>query len=93
MIKMDYSEYQGKTVLVTGGAGCVGSNLTRKLSELAEKVIILDNLSSAYEWNIPVADNVQFVEGDILNDEELKRVFKPLLMNYQITRIHIFILS
>ena len=76
MIKMDYSEYQGKTVLVTGGAGCVGSNLTRKLSELAEKVIILDNLSSAYEWNIPVTDNVQFVEGDILNDEELKRVFK-----------------
>jgi nucleoside-diphosphate-sugar epimerase len=76
MIKMDYSEYQGKTVLVTGGAGCVGSNLTRKLSELAEKVIILDNLSSAYEWNIPPADNIQFVEGDILNDEELKRVFK-----------------
>lgn len=73
---MDYSEYQGKTVLVTGGAGCVGSNLTRKLSELAEKVIILDNLSSAYEWNIPPADNIQFVEGDILNDEELKRVFK-----------------
>lgn len=76
MIKMDYSEYEGKTVLVTGGAGCVGSNLTRKLSELAEKVIILDNLSSAYEWNIPPADNIQFVEGDILNDEELKRVFK-----------------
>jgi nucleoside-diphosphate-sugar epimerase len=76
MIKMDYSEYQGKTVLVTGGAGCVGSNLTRKLAELAEKVIILDNLSSAYEWNIPPADNIQFVEGDILNDEELKRVFK-----------------
>jgi len=73
---MDYSEYEGKTVLVTGGAGCVGSNLTRKLAELAEKVIILDNLSSAYEWNIPTADNIQFVEGDILNDEELKRVFK-----------------
>lgn len=76
MINMDYSEYEGKTVLVTGGAGCVGSNLTRKLSELAEKVIILDNLSSAYEWNIPTMDNIQFVEGDILNDEELKRVFK-----------------
>jgi UDP-glucose 4-epimerase len=33
-------------------------------------------LSSAYEWNIPQADNIFFVKGDILNDEDLKRVFK-----------------
>ncbi|CAD7767145.1 MAG: hypothetical protein DNFNHJIP_00552 [Candidatus Argoarchaeum ethanivorans] len=34
------NEYEGKTVLVTGGAGCIGTNLCRKLSELnAEKVI------------------------------------------------------
>ena len=39
-----YNEYQDKTILVTGGAGCVGSNLTRRLAELgAEKVIILMN--------------------------------------------------
>ena len=63
---MDYSLYEGKTVLVTGGAGCVGSNLSQKLSEYAGKVIILDNLDSAYEWNIPQADNIQFVKGDIL---------------------------
>lgn len=73
---MDYEDYNDKTVLVTGGAGCVGSNLTLKLSEYAEKVIILDNLDSAYEWNIPEADNIQFVKGDILDDEMLKRVFK-----------------
>ena len=74
---MEYSDYEGKTILITGGAGCVGSNLSRKLSEMnVEKVIILDNLSSAYEWNIPKAENIQFVNGDILNDEDLKRVFK-----------------
>jgi len=73
---MDYEDYNDKTVLVTGGAGCVGSNLTQKLSEYAEKVIILDNLDSAYQWNIPIADNIQFVKGDILDDEMLKRVFK-----------------
>ena len=74
---MDNSKYQGKTILVTGGAGCVGSNLSKKLSELdASNIIIFDNLSSAYEWNIPKADNIQFVKGDILNDEDLKRVFK-----------------
>jgi len=71
------SKYKEKVVLVTGGAGCIGTNLCRTLSELnARKVIILDNLSSAYEWNIPDAKNISFVKGDILNDEMLKRVFK-----------------
>ncbi len=74
---MEYSDYEGKKILVTGGAGCIGSNLCKKLSELdTENVIILDNLSSACEWNIPQAENIQFVQGDILNDEDLKRVFK-----------------
>jgi UDP-glucose 4-epimerase len=72
-----YNEYEGKTVLVTGGAGCVGSNLTRSLAELnAEKVIILDNMSSAYEWNVPDYDQIELIEGDIRDDEVLKRVFK-----------------
>ena len=35
-------EYENKTVLITGGAGCIGSNLSRRMAELnAEKVIIL----------------------------------------------------
>jgi nucleoside-diphosphate-sugar epimerase len=72
---MDYTDYNDKTVLVTGGAGCVGSNLTNKLSNFAGRVIILDNLESAYEWNIPSQDNIEFVKGDILDDEMLKRVF------------------
>ncbi|NLK26230.1 MAG: NAD-dependent epimerase/dehydratase family protein [Euryarchaeota archaeon] len=70
-------EYRDKTILVTGGAGCIGSNLVRRLSELgARKVIILDDLSSAYEWNIPKARNIVFVRGSILDDSMLRRVFK-----------------
>lgn len=73
----DYKKnYGGKTVLVTGGAGCVGSNLCKKLAEFDANVIILDNLSSAYVWNIPDSPKISFVEGDILDDEVLKRVFK-----------------
>lgn len=73
----ELNEYEGKTVLVTGGAGCVGSNLTKKLAELGtEKVIILDNMSAAYEWNIPRAENIEFIKGDILDEAVLKRVFK-----------------
>lgn len=73
-----YSEfYEGSTILVTGGAGAIGGNLCRKLASLdAKKVIILDNLSSSYEWNIPKDPNVMFINGDILDDAILKRTFK-----------------
>lgn len=74
-----YSEYDGKTILVTGGAGAIGGNLCRKLSELnAGRIIILDDLSSSYEWNIPKGKNIMFVKGSILDDEMLKRVFKEM---------------
>jgi len=70
--------YAGKTVLITGGAGSIGSNLTRAIAELgAEKVIILDDLSAAYEWNIPSLPNVLFVNGSVTNEVDLKRVFTP----------------
>jgi UDP-glucose 4-epimerase len=76
-MKAALSNFEGQIILVTGGAGCVGSNLVRRLSDLeARKVIILDDLSSAYEWNIPRAKNIQFIQGSILDDEMLRRAFK-----------------
>lgn len=68
-------EYKGKKVLVTGGAGAIGSRLVRKLLELNAFIIVLDNLSSGYIWNLPQSDNMLFVKGDITNDIDLKRVF------------------
>jgi nucleoside-diphosphate-sugar epimerase len=68
-------EYENKTVLVTGGAGAIGSNLTRALAERGAKVIVLDDLSSAERWNVPSLPNVLFVEGDVLDEIKLKRVF------------------
>ena len=72
----DYlNAYTNKTILVTGGAGAIGSNLCRRLAELGAQVIILDDLSSAERWNVPSLPGVLFVEGDILDEVKLKRVF------------------
>ena len=73
----DYiKEYKGKTVLITGGAGCVGSNLTKALIKAeAAKIIVLDDLSAAAKWNIPVDPAVLFVQGSILDDEVMKRAY------------------
>ena len=72
-----YESFKGKTVLVTGGAGAIGGNLVRKLNELdTKKIVILDDLSSSYEWNIPRGPKIQFIKGDILDDEKLRWAFK-----------------
>ena len=74
------SDYKGKSILITGGAGCIGSNLTKALLKAeAAKIIILDDLSAAERWNIPVAGNVIFMEGSIMDDEALKRAFSHRL--------------
>ncbi len=75
--KQDYlTYYKGKKVLIAGGAGAIGSNLTKKLCELGAFVIVLDNLSSGYTWNLPKeTKNLLFVEGDATNEIDLKRVF------------------
>ena len=77
MDKRVLEAFDEKTVLVTGGAGAIGSNLVKKLSDLkTKKIVIIDDLSSSYEWNVPVSPNVVFIRGSILDDEQLKWAFR-----------------
>ena len=60
------SAVAGSSVLVTGGAGFVGSNLVRRLlADGAARVHVVDNLLSAERWNLPVSDRVEFSEASI----------------------------
>lgn len=76
------NNYENKLVLVTGGAGAIGSNLVKKLLELKAKVIVIDDLSSGHLWLLPKHENLTIVIGSILDEEKMKRVFseKPDLV-------------
>jgi nucleoside-diphosphate-sugar epimerase len=58
-------------VLVTGGAGFIGSNLAEELIRQGAKVRIFDNLSTGFRENLEeISGDFQFIEGD-LNDSSL----------------------
>jgi UDP-glucose 4-epimerase len=60
---------EGRTALVVGGAGFVGSNLClRLLKEGAATLTVVDNLLSAEEWNVPPDPRVDFRRGSIADD-------------------------
>ncbi|MDD3803006.1 MAG: SDR family oxidoreductase [bacterium] len=53
-------------ILVTGGAGFIGSNLTRKLLEDSNQVRVLDNFSTGKRENLnDMIDKIELIEGDI----------------------------
>ena len=62
-----------RTVLVTGGAGFIGSHLTDRLVELGYRVIVLDNESTGFREN--VNGKAEYILGDVSNLEDLERAF------------------
>ena len=70
-----------KKILVTGGAGFIGSNLTEALLELNNKVICLDNFATGKKENIvPFLTNPNYtlIEGDIRNISDCKLAVKDV---------------
>jgi len=68
------NELKGKNILVTGGAGFIGSNLVDRLS-LENRVTVLDNLSSGLPSNLEQSkDRITLVKGDILDKGLLKDI-------------------
>lgn len=63
-------------VLITGGAGFIGSNVVLYFLEKGHSVVILDNLSTGYRENIPDSDRVEFIQGDVRDLETVAKAAK-----------------
>jgi len=61
-------------VLITGGAGFVGTNLTIELLKIGHDVKIIDDLSTGLEQNVP--NDVEFIKASILDLEKLHKAAK-----------------
>ena len=59
-------------VLVTGGAGFIGSHMVLELLDAGEEVLVLDNLSTGFRWAVP--DQAKFVEGDVGDHNLVRRL-------------------
>jgi UDP-glucose 4-epimerase len=60
------------TVLVTGGAGYIGSHMVYALLAAGERVVVLDNLSTGFDW--AVASDAELVVGETGDQELVTRV-------------------
>lgn len=62
------------TVLVTGGAGYIGSHMVLELLDAGEKVVVLDNLSTGFAWAVP--QGATLVVGDFGDDALVRQVLR-----------------
>ncbi len=70
---------KNKRVLITGGAGFIGSNLAEELVRKEHDVVILDDLSTGKEENIKeFKDSVRFVKGSITDLALLRDLFRDV---------------
>ncbi len=60
------------SVLVTGGAGYIGSHMVWQLVDAGEAVVVLDNLSTGFRW--AVAPEAKLITGDVGDEELVARI-------------------
>jgi len=62
------------TVLVTGGAGYIGSHMVWALLDAGEEVVVVDRLSTGFEW--AVAPEARLIQADIADAEAIARIIR-----------------
>ncbi|RKJ13618.1 SDR family NAD(P)-dependent oxidoreductase, partial [Butyricicoccus sp. 1XD8-22] len=70
-----------KKVLVTGGAGFIGSHIVDKLLEEGFRIFVIDNMSTGEIHNISL-DRVQFYKVDIRDSKQVNKVMESVKPDY-----------
>jgi UDP-glucose 4-epimerase len=66
-----YSSFEGSRCLVTGGAGFIGSNLTRRLLASGARVTVVDNFSTGRRDHLPASPHLEIVDADLCHFDRL----------------------
>lgn len=62
------------TILVTGGAGYIGSHMVLELLDQGEKVVVLDNLTTGFDWAVP--DRAKLIVGNVGDRKLVERIIR-----------------
>jgi UDP-glucose 4-epimerase len=83
---------EDKRILVTGGAGFIGSHIAESLVDNNADVIVFDNFSSGRMENLEkIKKDIEIVRGDILNQDLLLKVTKDVdVISHQAAQLEIF---
>jgi len=80
MIELDLSNIEKKNILITGGAGFIGSNLVKFFAERKIRVCVIDNLSTGSMKNIePYLKYIFFLKADICDFNNLEKMFRGVV--------------
>tara|TARA_B100001250_G_scaffold408274_1_gene430401 strand:+ start:231 stop:1193 length:963 start_codon:yes stop_codon:yes gene_type:complete len=74
------SEFKNKNCLVTGGAGFIGSNLSRHLAKLGAKVVVIDNFSTGRKQNTLhfQKEGIKLINSDISDQLNTAKYFSEI---------------
>ena len=84
---------KGSKILITGGAGFIGSHIAESLVQCGAEVTVFDNLSCGSLENLSsIKSNINFVKGDILDAHALAEVVKDQdIVSHQAAQLEIIL--
>ncbi len=79
--------FEDRNVLVTGGAGFVGSEMIRQLLEKKANVTVLDNFASGKKEYLPPNKKLKVITGDIVDEKIVKKAVKDQEVIYNLAAL------
>ena len=73
-VRKKFVEYKNQNVIVTGGAGFIGSHLVKKLHDIGSNVLVIDDLSFGHQSNL--YEQIRLEQICITNKNKIENIFK-----------------